>query len=102
MNRLAKDIDESISWKDITPGGAIYEGGTSAAIKTGDWRSMKPVWIPEKCKQCLLCVPTCPDCSIPVNAENKREDFDMFFCKGCGICYKACPFGAIDFVKDEK
>ncbi len=99
--KKASEINEQILWKDITPGGAIYEGGTSAAVKTGDWRSNKPAFIAEKCKQCLLCAPVCPDSSIPINAEGKREDFDFHFCKGCGVCYKVCPFDAITFGKDE-
>ena len=53
-----------------------------------------PKFIEEKCKQCLLCVPVCPDSSIPVK-EGKRLDFDLDHCKGCGICEKACPFDAI-------
>ena len=24
------------------------------------------------------------------------------WCKGCGICYKICPFGAIEFVKIKR
>ena len=62
---------------------------------------MKPVINWDKCKQCLLCVPVCPDMSIPV-VDSKRGDFNYFFCKGCGICANACPFGAIEMVKDEK
>ena len=89
----AKDINEHISWHDITPGGSIYEPTTSAEVNTD---------VAEKCKQCLLCVPVCPDMAIPVNAEGKREDFNYFFCKGCGICYKVCPFGAITFGMEEK
>jgi pyruvate ferredoxin oxidoreductase delta subunit len=101
MNIKAKDINENTSWKDMTPGCAIYEPMTSATVNTGNWRTMKPIFIEEKCKQCLLCVPVCPDCSIPVK-DGKRTDFDFFFCKGCGICYKVCPFDAIEFKKDDK
>ena len=102
MSHLAKDMTPDVTWKDITPGCNIYEGGTSSVVETGDWRTMKPVIDWDKCKQCLLCAPVCPDMSIPVNQEGKREDFDYFFCKGCGICANTCPFGAITMVKDEK
>ena len=92
MSHLAKDMTPDVTWKDITPGCNIYEGGTSSVVETGDWRTMKPVIDWDKCRQCLLCAPVCPDMSIPVNGEGKREEFDYFFCKGCGICSKACPF----------
>ena len=102
MTRRAQDINEQTPWQEMTPGGEIAEGGTARAVRTGEWRSDVPVWEPEKCKQCLLCAPVCPDMSIPVGADGKRGDFDYFFCKGCGICANACPFGAITMVKDEK
>jgi pyruvate ferredoxin oxidoreductase delta subunit len=102
MKELAKNQTATISWKDINPGCAIYEGGTSQVVETGDWRTMKPVLDKDKCKQCLLCVPVCPDMSIPVDKDGKRGDFNYFFCKGCGICMNACPFGAITMVKDER
>ena len=62
--------------------------------KTGEWRSRTPEWVEEKCKQCVLCAPFCPDASIPVK-DGKRGQFDYDHCKGCGICIKACPFEAI-------
>ena len=43
MSHLAKDMTPQVTWKDITPGGAIFEGGTSQVVETGDWRTMKPV-----------------------------------------------------------
>lgn len=89
------------TWKNITPGGTIYEAGNAKEFKTGDWRSKKPIWVAEKCTQCMLCPPVCPDTSIPVNNEGKREDFDYDHCKGCGVCAKVCPFNAIDFVDEE-
>ena len=81
--------------------GEIYEGGTARMTITGEWRANIPVWDPQKCKQCLLCAPFCPDASIPVT-DGRRGEFDFDHCKGCGICWKVCPFGAIDFVKEEK
>ena len=90
-------IDKSTPASEITKGGIIYQAGNSVEFKTGDWRSMCPVWIKEKCKQCGLCFPVCPDDAIPVNKETlNREDFNYDYCKGCGICSKVCPFGAIE------
>ena len=97
----AADINEQITWQDITPGAEIYEPATSRVIRTGEWRVMTPVFREEKCKQCLLCVPFCPDSAMPVK-EGKRLDFDYDHCKGCGICASVCPFDAIDFVKEER
>lgn len=94
MNRSAKDISEHSPWQELTPGGEIYEGGIARLTITGEWRSNVPVWEQDKCKQCLLCAPFCPDASIPVR-DGKRLDFDFDHCKGCGICANACPFGAI-------
>lgn len=96
-----KEMTPDVSWREITPGGTIYTSGNANDFKTGDWRSKKPIWIQEKCKQCLLCVPTCPDMSIPVDKEGKRTDFDYDHCKGCGVCVNVCPFKAIDFVDEE-
>ena len=91
-----KKIDSKISWQDITIGGNIYTAGNAKEFKTGSWRSVKPVYLSEKCTQCGLCFPVCPDDAIPVNHEQKREDFNYDACKGCGVCAKVCPFGAIE------
>lgn len=96
-----KEMTPDVSWKEITPGGTIFDAGNANSFKTGDWRSKKPIWLVEKCKQCLLCVPTCPDSSIPVGEDGKRTDFDFDHCKGCGVCAEVCPFNAIDFVDEE-
>ena len=102
MKEKASEMTADVKWQDITVGCSIYEGGTSHTVKTGDWRTEKPVFDKEKCKQCLLCVPACPDMSIPMNADGTRGDFDYFFCKGCGICASVCPFDAIHMVLDEQ
>jgi pyruvate ferredoxin oxidoreductase delta subunit len=90
----AKDIHENTPWQQLTHGGEIYESATSLAFNTGSWRTQTPVFLEDKCKQCLLCVPYCPDSAIPVQ-DGKRGEFDLMHCKGCGICITACPFDAI-------
>ena len=87
-------ITEKSPWQDITEGNQVYANGTSKQFHTGEWRTNTPYFDAEKCTQCLLCTPACPDSSIPVT-NGKRGDFDYDHCKGCGICAKVCPFGAI-------
>ena len=88
-------IDEKTPHEGLTEGLMIFAGGTAKSFRTGEWRTNTPVFLEEKCRQCLLCTPVCPDGSIPVK-NGKRENFDYDHCKGCGICVKACPFGAIE------
>ncbi len=95
MALKAKEINESTPWQDLTIGLQIHEPATSRDFETGEWRTSTPVFLEEKCRQCLLCVPYCPDSCIPV-VNGRRDKFDLNHCKGCGICVKACPFGAIE------
>lgn len=87
-------LGQDVAWQDITRGNTIVGAGTTREFITGDWTSVAPVIDEEKCKQCLLCVPVCPDSCIPVK-DYKRQAIDLDHCKGCGICVKACPFNAI-------
>lgn len=88
-------ITETVAWQDITPGGDIYASANSIDFITGDWRTNRPVVDMEKCIHCLLCVPVCPETSIPVK-DGKRLGFDYDHCKGCGVCSKVCPVKCID------
>lgn len=90
------NIDSKTSWQEMTIGGNICDAGNSKKFKTGDWRSVKPIWLQEKCKQCGLCFPVCPDDAIPVTKEQKRTDYNYDACKGCGVCANVCPFQAIE------
>jgi len=90
------EINKETPMKDLTIGGNIYCAGNAREFKTGDWRSMKPVWDEEKCKQCGLCFAVCPENSIPVGKDCKRTETDFDYCKGCGVCAQVCPFKAIE------
>ena len=87
-------INEQSKWYELTTGAEVYEPATSRQVKTGEWRVLTPVFDKDKCKQWLLCVPFCPDVSIPV-ADGLRLETDLTYCKGCGICAKVCSFDAI-------
>ena len=77
-------------YQELALGGNIEQGGTAVDFKTGDWRSLKPVYTPENCIHCLFCWAYCPDSSVHV-ADGKMAGFDMDHCKGCGICAHECP-----------
>lgn len=94
MRTDIQKTNESSPWTELTEGFRIQASGNSAEFHTGEWRTNTPVFLADKCKQCLLCAPVCPDCAIPVS-EGRRGEFDYDYCKGCGICAKACPFDAI-------
>ena len=96
------NINAKTPMDELTIGGTIYEAGNAREFKTGDWRSTCPVYISEKCTQCGMCFPVCPEDAIPVNEEGMRSDCNFDYCKGCGICAKVCPFGAIEMKEEGK
>ena len=48
---MSEKMNPNTPWQEITPGGTIYTAGNAMEFKTGDWRSSRPVFITEKCKQ---------------------------------------------------
>lgn len=100
MKHDYKKLLDDVKWEDISEGGLIYAEGNSVAVNTGDWRTNRPIWKEDACKQCLLCFPVCPDSSIKLE-EGKMSGIDYFHCKGCGVCANVCPFDAIDIVTEE-
>ena len=85
--------------KKYSLGGIILKDGNSVEFKTGDWKNKYPYHDKEKCKNCMMCVPYCPEGCIR-NKDGKLLGMDLDFCKGCGICAKVCPFHAIDMKSD--
>ncbi len=53
------------------------------------------------CFECDNCYGVCPDNAVIKLGPGKRFEFNYDYCKGCGICAKECPCGAIDMVAEE-
>lgn len=79
-----------------------YLGGHLVSKNAG-WRNERPVLDLEACTQCLQCYLYCPDGAVYRigNAETPLA-IDYDFCKGCGICAKACRFGAIRMIPESE
>jgi pyruvate ferredoxin oxidoreductase gamma subunit len=79
----------------------ITAPATSVQIKTGAWRSTRPIVERERCHQCTwICSTLCPDSAIHVAADG-RPEIDYDHCKGCLICVAVCPHHAIDPVPES-
>jgi pyruvate ferredoxin oxidoreductase gamma subunit len=80
---------------------AIHAGATSVKVRTGLWRTMRPVINYDKCTGCVwICSTYCPDGVINVRADGYPE-IDYDHCKGCLICVAQCPPHAIESIAEH-
>ncbi|MDP2782983.1 MAG: 2-oxoacid:acceptor oxidoreductase family protein [Sulfurimicrobium sp.] len=80
---------------------AIHAGATSVEVRTGLWRTLRPVIDYPRCNRCWwVCSEFCPDSAIRVNAEHYPE-IDYEHCKGCLICVAQCPTHAISSIPES-
>jgi pyruvate ferredoxin oxidoreductase gamma subunit len=79
---------------------AIHGAATSVEVKTGLWRTMRPVIDHERCHRCWwICSTFCPDGAIAV-ADDGSPSVDYDHCKGCLVCVTVCPHHAIAAVPE--
>jgi pyruvate ferredoxin oxidoreductase gamma subunit len=75
---------------------------TSVQVRTGLWRTMRPVLDEHLCKRCSwVCSTLCPDSAISVRSDGTPE-IDLDHCKGCLICVTVCPPHAIRAVPEPR
>lgn len=92
--------------KDCNQDTAMSWPCVGEAGKTGDWRTARPVFDPEKCiaaqKGKLLCMQCWAFCPDSVVSRSVPPRIDLLYCKGCGICAAVCPTGAIEMCPEHE
>ncbi len=103
----AQDYD-SPNWTDLpfeaariaTP--TVFAAANSVEVRTGLWRTLRPVIELERCSRCWwVCSTFCPDGAIQVDADGTPV-IDYDHCKGCMICVAQCPPHAIVAIPEHE
>ena len=58
----------------------------------------------ETCRQCedAPCLNACPAGAIKVDEKTKARYVDPKLCSGLGNCARACPFGMVNFIEEDR
>jgi pyruvate ferredoxin oxidoreductase gamma subunit len=81
---------------------AIHTAASSEKLKTGLWRTQRPVIDYNRCKRCWwVCSTFCPESAISLNEEGFPQ-IDYEHCKGCMICMAQCPSHAIKAIAEQE
>jgi pyruvate ferredoxin oxidoreductase gamma subunit len=80
----------------------IHGALTSVNVRTGLWRTLRPVIDLERCTRChWLCGSLCPDAAISPDASGAPV-IDYDHCKGCLVCVAVCPHHAIESIPEAQ
>lgn len=79
----------------------IERTANTVEVRTGLWRTMRPVIDYAICHRCSwVCSTLCPDSAIRVLVDG-RPEIDYDHCKGCLICVSVCPPHAIRAIAEQ-
>ncbi|MFQ5762744.1 MAG: 4Fe-4S binding protein [Candidatus Bathyarchaeia archaeon] len=76
----------------------IPSDGSTAQIRTGDWRTLRPVINYSVCNMCGRCWAYCPEPAIVLKGDEYVIEYEH--CKGCGICAVECPLDCVSMVRE--
>ncbi|MDI6776336.1 MAG: 4Fe-4S dicluster domain-containing protein [Syntrophales bacterium] len=82
-------------------GGVIHNLGNTLFMKTGSWRTFKPVIDHDKCNRCIVCSDYCIEGVVYRKGKEEKIVIDYDYCKGCGVCAHECPLDAVEMVREE-
>ncbi|MDE2371333.1 MAG: NAD(P)-binding protein [Burkholderiales bacterium] len=74
------------------------QGGLSAANALFEARRCMSCG---NCFECDNCYGVCPDNAVIKLGPGKGFEFNLDYCKGCGVCAAECPCGAIEMRPEE-
>ena len=79
----------------------VFGAATSVEVRTGLWRTLRPVIDHDRCHRCSwICGTFCPDGAIHADPSGApRIDYDH--CKGCLVCVAVCPPHAIRAIPER-
>ena len=97
MNRPKLSPPQPAGTIEQLPMGPSTRSGHLIDVSSG-MRTFRPVIDAEKCVNCLRCFLVCPDGTIDKLGDILEIDYD--YCKGCGVCAKACKVEAITMIKE--
>lgn len=96
INELPRPLWVELASEPTSKSVAVIRGGpTSEQVKTGLWRTHRPVVEYDHCRHCTwICGTLCPEGAIGVGSEGEPV-IDLEHCKGCLLCASVCPSHAI-------
>ncbi len=71
-----------------------YSDKNMLCLKTGEWRTERPIVDTQICNGCGICFIYCPPQCMVDDGDYYKANLE--FCKGCGVCAKECPKDAIN------
>ncbi len=92
-----KELPLGVACESIITAAGPVGPGSFVENKTGSWKVFRPEYDREECTMCNFCWFYCPEGCI--YRKDDHMDFDMDYCKGCGICANECPVEAIRMVR---
>jgi ferredoxin len=112
ISRLVRstDVEVNILHARIEPSEegrmlALLEGGTAEVERAVDFLrdlgvDVTPtessfIWRRDRCVHCGACVGVCPPGAFYLDGESFEVSFELADCIACGLCARACYYGAV-------